>query len=479
MGRKIVDAIILVCIFSNILPILFNCMYILPVVDDFTNGAAMKALLSEGYGYVEASIVRTVDLYINTSGYFFSGFINMVFSPQVRFGYVGVRLFCLLSYAFLFVVLYYLTKNLLNWSGIVSRRLILVTYLLLILCFTDVYQSGANYWYCFSVAYLVPVALGILGTVFFGKALKYNNKIWIILAGIIGFLGSGSSLNITSLVCSFYLLMGLYGYFVLKKKKIAIIGFCSALSGGIINLLSPGNYTRHDMVTNSYSILDAIEFSVEVVFGRVYELMTSTVLPFLLVAVFLLFLFSTEKIIDHKRIPIFFIIICGCISLLLIAFPVALGYGGLYYHERCKYVQDVAMNIYLFIVVIYAADYMRQKLSISQIRNHPGIFFCTILPIMLSFLMWHDGKSITEAHPLLGIAYNIVSGENNKAANYWESVLDEIEDSSDSNITVERQRLESSACLYLPEIGDNADYWMNVDVANYYGKERVTLIYTE
>jgi hypothetical protein len=225
--------------------------------------------------------------------------------------------------------------------------------------------------------------------------------------------------------------------------------------------------------------MDAVSFSIEVVFGRIYELMTSTVLPFILIAVFLYILFSSEKIVEHKRISILLMILCACISLLLIAFPVALGYGGLYYHERCKFVQDVAMNIYLFVITIYSADYLKKKLNISPMQHSPNIFIWTILPIVLCFLIWHDGKGIREAHPLVGIVYNMVNGENERVAKYWESILDEIADSGNEEVIVQREKLESNVYLYLPGISENEDYWMNVDIANYYGKEKVTLICTE
>lgn len=102
-----------------------------------------------------------------------------------------------------------------------------------------------------------------------------------------GFLVSIGPLNITALNCGCYLLIGYIGIKIYKTKRAAVICFCSSLFGGIANVLSPGNFIRHDQIAGAigghYAILGALKMAVYLGWSRMQYLLFYT--PFILVLV--------------------------------------------------------------------------------------------------------------------------------------------------------------------------------------------------
>lgn len=467
---------ILVVLAFCIIPVLINCLYILPSADDFTNATEVRLLLDEGHTFLGAAIARTIDLYVNTSGYFFASFLNMFFTPILRTGIDGIRVFCLLVYLSFFVSLYFLVKSTLTgWMKINNKQSILVTYMLIVLCFTNIRQVGANYWYCFLVAYMLPIVVGMLGLIFFEKALHEEKWYWIAGASVLGFLVSGSSLNITAMICIFYLLIAGVGIFVLNKKRTSIVCFMVTLLGGILNLLSPGNYTRHDSVSDSYNVTDAILYAIDVVFSRVYKVITSSILPFILIFLFLYFLCVPLKKVTYKKISIIWMLVIALGSLVTIAFPVALGYGTQWYPERCIFVQDVAMYFFFFVIVIYSANRFREKWLVDGLdKQH---IFVLLLMFILSFCIWCDGKRIVEVFPILNVMQGELNGDSREIAKYWESVFEEIELSESEDVVIYREELTKEAVYLPPGLLEDSRHWVNSDVARYYNKNSVSIIY--
>lgn len=459
-----------------IVPVLINCLYILPSADDFTNAAEVRLLLNEGHTFFSAAIARTVDLYINTSGYFFASFLNMFFTPILRSGIEGIRIFSLLVYLSFYIILYYFIKSILSgWMKINNKQSILVAYVLIVLCFTNIRQVGANYWYCFLVAYLLPIVVGMLGLIFFEKALYEEKWYWIVGASLLGFFVSGSSLNITAMICIFYLLMAAVGILELGKKKISIVCFSTTLLGGILNLLSPGNYTRHDSVSESYNITEAILYAIDVVFNRVYKVMTSSILPFILILLFLYFLCAPLKRETYKKISIIWMLIIAFGSLVTIAFPVALGYGTQWYPERCIFVQDVGMYFFFFIIIIYSANRVREKWFKDGLDRQQ--IFVLISMFILSFFIWCDGKKMVEVFPIISVIQGELSGDSAEIARYWESVFEEIESSENEDVVVYKEVLTKEAVYLPPGLLENSGHWVNSDIARYYNKKSICIIY--
>lgn len=457
-----------------ILPVILTCFYIMPAADDFANMSQMKMLvMDQQNSFFEAAAIRTNQLYWQTSGYFFAAFVNLIFSPFFRWGIIGLRIFCIGINLLLYVSLYIFVKvSLKYWLGVSKRSEIMPIYLMLLFCFTNLYLNAeASFWYCVLVAYVLMFIAILWGVLAFFKALELREKKWIVLTSVIGFLASGSSLNVTALNCFIYLLIGLYGFIVLKAKKCSVICFGSALAGAIINVLSPGNYARHDSVSSNYEIISSVYMSLKMVFMRFYEMFTNTLFPFVLLLLFVYILMFPQKGKIIKHIHPIFLGGLFAVALCVFAFPVFLGYSSDYLPDRCLFVQDAAMYLFFFAVVIYTANWLKVKYGEWRLRKEN--IAVLLLLTMVTFFSWHSGRSLVDTYPSLFLTKQIVNGENTKFRTYWEDVLHEIEFSEEENVVIYGKAPETSSKLISPRIGE--EDWINWGVASYYDKKSVEI----
>lgn len=474
-------ALVLVCV----VPTLATCFYILPSADDFSNTYRVKEWMGDYHNsYFLTALARTVDYYKTAGGYYFAGFINLFLSPYLRFGTAGLRVFCFILNAVLYVSLYFGVKVSVGyWMGIHKKNAVFPIYFMLLLCFTNVYLNAeASFWYCVLSTYVLGFSLMICGAASFMKALGTGKKRWIAAASVLGFLVSGSSLNLAALNGFIYLLVGAYGFFILKSRKTSLICFGITFAGALLNLAAPGNYVRHGMISNEYNIFRAVALSARFVGNRLYGMFTNkTLLPFILVALFCYVLVRKEKVKIIKWLHPLVLAAVLMASLVVIVFPVYLGYAvessKLEMPERCCFVQDGAMYLFLFVIVIYLAGWLKEKLDPLQLKKE-GILILSIVGF-LTLCMWHSGMELANMYPSLYLAKQIRNGQNAKFVEYWQSIFDFIEESEEKEICVYRDELKTYSVLMSPGLNWDKEYWINTRVAQCYGKDSVQLCITD
>lgn len=474
-------ALVLACV----VPTLATCFYILPSADDFSNTYRMKEWLGDYHkSYFLTAMARTVDYYKTVGGYYFAGFINLFLSPYLRFGTAGLRVFCFVLNAVLYISLYIGVKVFVGyWLGIHKRNAVFPIYFMLLFCFTNVYLNAeASFWYCVLVSYVLGFSLMVCGAAAFMKALGTEKKRWIAVAAVLGFLVSGSSLNLAALNGFIYLLVGAYGFFILKSRKTSLICFGITFAGAILNLAAPGNYVRHGMVSSEYNISHAVVLSVKLVGNRLYGMFTNkTLLPFILVALFCYILVREEKvrIIKWLHPLVLAAVLLG--SLVVIVFPVFLGYAlessEAVLPERCYFVQDGAMYLFLFVIVIYMAGWMKERSDPLQIKKE-GLLLLSMVGF-LTLCIWHSGMELANMYPSLYLAKQIEDGQNARFVEYWQSIFDFIEESEEKEVCVYRDELKTYSVLMSPGLNQDKEFWINVRVAQCYGKDSVQLLITD
>lgn len=194
----------LLLIAAMIMPVCITCLHVYPAADDFANALVIRNSLNYDHKtYFGAALAYACGLYKNTSGYFSASFLNAFFSPFLRFGIIGIRIFCLVTNLLLYLSLYFFVRVTAKTMGkITDNSSILTIYVLLLFCFTNIYLNiECNFWYCVSVAYVFIIVLMLLGTDAFMLAISTQQKRFLLIAVILGILSSGSSLNITALNC--------------------------------------------------------------------------------------------------------------------------------------------------------------------------------------------------------------------------------------------------------------------------------------
>lgn len=135
---------------------------------------------------------------------------------------------------------------------------------------------------------------------------------------------------------------------------------------GFINVLSPGNYIRHDSYATEYNVLgaaiDTLQFSFDSLQDRVFNT------P-LLAIILLAFVVAVSRIRFKEfclrfDFPITFTIVCF-LGVEIIDFPVILGTGVAF--DRCLYVQDIAIYVLGMFWMVYVCGFVQKRVGIIEL----------------------------------------------------------------------------------------------------------------
>lgn len=465
--------IVLICII--LLPILIVSLYALPAADDFSNTNRVEMLLVEKYSYMKVALSEASYYYKNVSGYFFAAFLNFFLSPFLRGGITALRGVVFILNLFFYISLFFLVNELLKFF-INSKNIELkvLVYILVLFAFTNNNNNIEIWaWYCVVVGYVFIVGCMFWGIIFFLKALKTDKLYYIIMASVIGFLASGGSLNITALNCGFYLIIGVIGFWGYNKKKTAVICFISALIGGVINALAPGNFIRHELATASYPIVASLKTSISLVISRMQTLLFYS--PFiLLLMVFLIFFLKNipDSKCEYKIHPIIILaIIFGGVG--IINFPVCLGYNTRNLPYRCLWIEDCAIYIGMFSWTAYLSGWLKYKFK--EFKIHKEFILCISCSAVF-FLCSLGAVHNIESYPFISMTRQLLNGEIAEYAMFWEDIFDEIERADSKEVIVYRDELKLNDYICSPGISSEKDNWINRAVADYYGKNSVCII---
>lgn len=457
-----------VCII--VIPILIVSFYAIPSADDFGNSVTIRKSLLQHSSYFGAALSEVIWYYKNISGYFFGAFLDFYISPLLRGGITALRWTVFFCNLFFYSSLYFLIDELLRFFyEIRDKRVSLLTYILMLFAFVNnEYNSEMITWYCALIGYVAVVACMFWGVIFFLKALQSNRKTYVILSSSLGFLVSGGSLNVTALNCGIYLLIAYVGGWVYRKKMTAIICFASALAGGIINVIAPGNYLRHS--TDSYPVLSALSLANYHEMQQLQKLLFGSPFIMLLCIFFILCL----KSIHHPRAVNsgYLILFAGVIYLGIIAvnFPVCLGYIVSYFPERCVWVENCVIYFGSFSWVACLAEWLKSKYADLEIRKDTLV--CIFISLVLYGCNFSATRDISD-YPTIKMIQQLVSGKIADYTRFWENILEEIEHSKEDEVIIYRDEIWIHEFVLWPDITSDKDHYTNQWVADYYGKNSV------
>lgn len=473
------DLIKMLLIATMIVPVCVTCLHIYPAADDFSNAFITKNAIIEYKSYFGAALAYAYTLYKTTSGYFFAVFLNFFLSPFLRFGTMGIRVFCLVTnLLFYFAVYFFVRVTAKSLGKITDNGSILTIYTLALFCFTNIYLNiESNFWYCVSVGYVLIIILMLFGTGSFILAVTTKRKRFLIIAIILGVLSSSSSLNVVALNCFLYLVIGIYGWLIKKAHVESITGFIFPLISGLVNLASPGNFMRHEAVSSDYDIAGALVNSTLLVLSRLYKLFSASLLPWILVFLFVYIWLYTDRINISINLHPALMGTIWLFALIVFAFPVYLGYGDDYFPGRCIFVQDTAMYIFLFVLTVYSVNWLKNKWPDNKKEGRKHHMALALFVLFIPFCMWHSGKTLADAYPSLYLTEQLTNGNIAMFDAYWEGVLEEIETSPDDDVVIRREPFKYADLLKNPGLTDDPAHWINAYVAWYYGKNSAQLIY--
>lgn len=373
-----------------VFPFILEGFYSLPDGDDFHYMYRTKEYLDQGMSYWNAAINVTRDLYFNWQGIYTSNIIENYLSPFIRGGGYFHSL-TLVFFLFLYCVTMYLLTMLISKYILKIKTLYAYIFnydilILLSLCLANPAQDF--FWYSSACGYLVPFILGILGTCALLVGFEKNYKGYFVIAGCLGMLAAGGTLQIACIICWFYLLFVAAAFLFKKKNFIRYLScFGCTVIGTLINVLAPGNWVRKAEQANpDMSLFKGVLDTGIVVAWLLYRIVTAPVFWFVLV---LLVLFWTCAPVEkhYKNISsiwLGFIFIAGGGGMCALVFPVVLGYGTGYIHERQASIFMMCFSIYLIIfMAIIIQRFLDKILKVRKVMCIIGVLLIIIITIIL------------------------------------------------------------------------------------------------
>lgn len=476
--KNIFLVLLLVGIFSLIVPILLGCFYSVPAVDDFS--FSNEWIMYEGshklylIEFVKNKYMSWQGTY---TGLFFCGF--------PLYYYLGInmlRLFLFfVTFAFLlsFIILF---VSGLQIVGIKDKQLINGGLFLSLLCF--VFFLGQNnlgevfYWYTGASVYTIPLTFGIYSIIFYLRYEIHSRRVYLILGSLFAIAGVGGALNISGFICS--VLLGILILELCYKKRIRKNIFIPffAFGGALINACAPGNFVRHqafdDSVNGVYAIGQTIiRVNQSVVRGIKEE--------FLVLIFFCGFLYGYYRLrdIEGKTSRLLFFTIWGYVTIMITDFPFVLGYGygvgNTYIPERSLFIEQIAIALVVVMISLYLGIWVAcsKMICLSNASIFSLILICVIHSIDL-----FDIVTIRELTPYKMI-WHISNGDFAKQANRQQSILTQIEESDDVHVIAYIDKKKESEWSNIHEVGITEDWgaWTNIAISQFYNKGTVGVVY--
>lgn len=265
------------------------------------------------------------------------------------------------------------------------------------------------------------------------------------------------------------------------------MGMLITLSGALLNAAAPANFARRGEPVTFAAVWDAVCFSLRWVFERILQLKSREYLflPLLLVLAWLPFRAKREE--DDFSFPLPGLVTIGLLGMsAVIVFPAVLGYGSDVYIvlERGHFISDLAMYLFLFLIVLYWKGWFDRQFFAKgfreKLQNHKTVIDVAVLFVfMIGFIRSDFGN-----YPAVIQFRDWAGGEYRRYADACSDVYRQIAESKGEIvvITVPQENLIDSTCLASPMFTtgyyDCQEEWGNRSIAEFYGKKAVYIFVT-
>ncbi len=384
-----------------------------------------------GYTYHPGDLIKSgyqfaCDHYMNWQGCFTVTFIEGFLLPLRRYGHMMLRILMVLIVLLFFVMIIWTVHQLMDEIHR-KKEAVLISALLVFMVLNYYPYTEIFYWFTGAVAYVVPFmfVLGALVQVIRPKKTFRGKALGLICA----FAASGSPLNIVGIHC--YLLGILVLRYWIPDKRNALSWqnryrievFLIAFVGALVNVLAPGNYARHDVISNSLSVLQTIRYSISYSY-REWELLfrQTNVIIVLAIMVFIGF-YLMKKYQDQGEKGISsFMVLALLLMPAISCFPVIYGYGEIWLPERTVFILD--FQIYCLIIIL---GYLLGRAVAGGLKDIPTKAGITILLLMTGIIIILKNSSVDE----LGQKQVAADLMNGAYQSYYETYMAAYEDAEE------------------------------------------------
>jgi len=482
----------LVIIALSIYPTLKITGYTYPVQDDFYLTTCMRELNAQGYGIISGAWYYVVDYYKSFMGAYSAVFLVFIFEAIVDCSQPAIMIFescsLLLFYFSLLLWVYALAKRI---FGLPAKSILGIYACLLTFVNNVFYYSDHEdyYWLDTSILYLGILSLSLMSI--FALAMLINgtdNKkkyyFFLVLSCVLSFIASGANLALSFMNCSLHVItLGLIWY-VYKRVKPYCGPLAFALLGTFINGIAPGNYIRKGESGGLGEVIASCGYSFKYIWDRVliYAKTPVFVVSLAILIIIVLSFCKTEG--DDGiccQMPLVLLGVCIILQA-AVAFPGVIGYSYevLGICMRLMFIIDCMIYMCIVILVIYICKWISFKIGKERLKklNTCFIIISIITGSVLLFGLKDDNK--WRYTPVIRMYREINNGRYKEYSEYVWNIYDTLKNSNEMVVTISCKELEDKSCLVNPSFcfgdhGDEAEYYYDDTIVNYYGKEALYL----
>lgn len=464
-------------IFLMVYTVTAGAGYTVLLGDDYTHGVRVGVFHVPLLQYIAASFRYMKEIYLDWQGTFFSMFLQALLSPVNNFGMGQLKIVmvvnALLFFAALFGVVWAATGIVLREEKAAHIRLTVYSVILFAILDADVFTE-IFFWYSGAVSYSMPLSCALLAVLCFllsnRECCSYKKRVLLIVIGaVLSFLASGGSLAVSGTGCYALVLLTLGFYLVRRKLSVGnIVITAVGIAGALVNVAAPGNFSRHTYNSggdsHAWRLVQSVKWAVKTVWGETGRLTKETLFGVMLIAMLLIGIRLSKSLGTAVRAY-------GSISILALAagyvtaFPVALGYGGPEFPNRCYFVLDVVLALSFLNFALFAGVCLDRWAGLRENRSA-----CAVLYVVLFAAFLLAPEAISDS-ALLAVAGSVHNGAYEDYYRSCTEVYDYLAGCQEDDVVVQVPAyIENFECFYLDE---NADGWVNVGVAEYYHKNSV------
>lgn len=431
-----------ICIIVMILIItggfIFEGVGSIPDGDDFNYMHLMRGYLNEGFGWLVSASKVTYFKYTTWQGTWFANLLMNIWSPYLRNGIIGYSL------ANVFGIILFVVSLLCFISCFVKRLfksgswLISGSFFIIVWMAWTILESPQElfYWFACACGYLYPIC-----GVFFGfsilismdsfgldKSKRYVIGVKAVLGITLLFFSMGGTLQIAGLTISLWLFFVMMRF--ITRRNIIYSGSFVIMSGGLLNLLAPGNFVR-----NSYNerigvlsqLLEALKNSSLAVGSHILGVLTT---PVFWVAVCLIIVLKKKKMIildcdsDIANLRWWKIVFTMWVIFYSVTFPVCLGTKSYTFAVR----NNSIVYLVFFSTMLYASSVFILFINVSHVNR--GVITMIIL-VMVPWLVWSAKDS-----SLVKSYTELLSGDVKTSYQNWKYIYDVVNKTEDEDVYI-------------------------------------------
>ena len=480
---------------AGIVPMLVIGMYNWPSADDFSMALEPhQAFSATGSFFVTigSAFVKTIDIYNNWVGYFFSSFMTCI-SPSI----FAERLSALnpvIVLGMLTLGVIYLFDSLLCKVWKMDKHLVMCVSMLTLIMIVQCMETGSTraeafYWWSGAINYTFMFGLSL---VWIGMLFRFiyekngKSRIWRLVGLCVwGFLLGGSN-YMTALVMAVFSGLTLFVTLMIKLKKFWLevdgnikgvwIALICPLLGLAVSAAAPGNRIRGTEM-GSTSPIRVILRSYYSVFDICVNDMLRWEVVFLLVVGAILAWKMAAGMMFKLQHPVMFSLFSISMMACCVA-PPLYAVGGLD-AVRIRSTMWMQFLVMLVLTVVYIACWVRQNLfaSGSSTGESLSLISSTLIAAVSVILLFGSLLCVyvtPNYYSATSAVYDLVSGN---AKIYLEENYERLEilQNDDIKDALLKSHSAKPELLYQGDVYEDSGLWENGVVAKYYGKDTVAL----